>query len=143
VIDPYFAAHGTVRWAGDALHTADVNAEETVAFLRERGPDAVFAVCVSDRFSERVHSIPRLGTFLWHEGVTPEYRGLYSPFWAVHELDFANLGCTLLRMNERLDGGEVYVQTPVRDVDPRRQHHVSIGHKAIWDSLPACGSSRS
>ena len=94
-------------------------------------------MCVSDRFSARVRSIPRLGTFLWHEGMTPDYRGLYSPFWAIHELDLDALGCTLLRMDDRLDGGEAFVRSGVRGVDPFRDHHVSIGHKAIWDSLPA------
>lgn len=136
VIEPYVAEHGPLGWTGKKTRAADVNDPKVVGFIRRRKPDVAFAVCVPARFSEEVFSVPRLGTFLWHEGITPEYRGLYAPFWAAHELDFGNLGATLLRMNERLDGGEVFVQTPVRDVDPRTQHHVSIGHKAIWDSLP-------
>jgi hypothetical protein len=136
VLAPYRALHGDLRWTGDALRTDDVNAPEVVAFLQERRPDVAFAVCVNHYFGERVRSLPRLGTFLWHEGVTPEYKGLYSPFWAVHELDLERVGYTLLRMSAEIDAGDVFVQGRARDVDPRRDHHVFLGHKAIWDSLP-------
>ena len=118
VVAPYAAEHGNVRWRGDAITATGVNGEDVCAFLEERRPDLVFAMCINERFSERVRAIPRHGVFLWHEGITPEYRGLYSPFWAVHELDFGRIGYTLLRMNERFDAGEVFVQGPARDVDP-------------------------
>jgi hypothetical protein len=137
VVDPYVAEHGRLRWTADALTAADVNADEVCDFLQERRPDVVFAMCISERFSDRLRAIPRHGLFLWHEGITPQYRGLYSPFWAVHELDFQRIGYTLLRTNEQLDAGEVFVQGRARDVDPRRDHHLYMGHKAIWDSLPA------
>jgi hypothetical protein len=136
VVAPYVERHGRVRWSGDALHADDVNGEDVCEFLERRRPDVVFAMCINVRFSERLRAIPRHGVFLWHEGITPEYKGLYSPFWAVHELDFDRIGYTLLRMNDRLDAGEVFVQGRARDVDPRRHHHVMLGHKAIWDSLP-------
>jgi hypothetical protein len=137
VLRPYRERHGELRWTGDALATDDVNAPEVCAFLEARRPDVAFAVCVNEYFGERVRSIPQHGTFLWHEGITPEYKGLYSPFWAVHELDFERVGCTLLRMNAEIDAGEVFVQGRAQGIDPRRHHHVFLGHKAIWDSLPA------
>jgi hypothetical protein len=137
VVDPYVAEHGVVRWNGDAARAADVNADEVCDFLAPRRPDVVFAMCISARFSDRLRAIPRHGLFLWHEGITPEYRGLYSPFWAVHELDFERIGYTLLRASEELDAGEVFAQGRARNVDPWRDHHVYMGHKAIWDGLPA------
>jgi methionyl-tRNA formyltransferase len=93
-------------------------------------------MCVNNYFSPEMRSLMKHGVFLWHEGFTPEYRGLYSPFWAVHNLDFEHLGYTLLRMNDRLDAGEVYAQGRASGVDPRRDLHAYIGHKAIADSLP-------
>ena len=136
VLAPYRALHGELRWTGDAIHAADVNAPDVVAFLERLRPDVAFAVCVNHYFGDTVRTIPRHGTFLWHEGVTPEYKGLYAPFWAVHELDFERIGYTLLRMSSELDAGEPFVQGRARDVDPLREHHVFLGHKAIWDSLP-------
>jgi hypothetical protein len=137
VIDPYEAEHGVQVWRGDAIEAAGVNSPEVLAFLRERRPDVVFAMCINEFFGEEIRSIPSHGVLLWHEGITPEYRGLYSPFWAAHNLDFGRIGYTLLRMNERYDAGEVFVQGPAHDVDPRRHGHLYMGHKAIWDSLPA------
>jgi methionyl-tRNA formyltransferase len=136
VIDRYPAGDGRPRWRGDAITADDVNAPEVLTFLREREPDLALAMCITNYFGTEVRSIPRHGVFLWHEGFTPEYKGLYSPFWAAHNLDFDRIGYTLLRMSDEYDAGEVFVQGPARDIDPRRHGHLYMGHKAIWDSLP-------
>jgi hypothetical protein len=137
VIDPYQAQHGKPDWKGRAIRVADVNSPEVLAYLEERRPDVALAMCINNYFGPELRSIPRLGVFLWHEGITPEYRGLYSPFWAVHNLDFDRIGYTLFRMNDRYDAGEVFVQGRARDVDPVRHGAPYLGHKAIADSLPA------
>lgn len=137
VIRPYHQRHGVPKWRGDGILAHNVNAPEVVAFLEERAPDVAFAMCISDYFGRRIRAIPKQGVFLWHEGITPEYKGLYAPFWAVHNLDFEAIGYTLLRMNDAIDGGAVYVQGPAHGVDPFRHYHAYLGHKAIMDSLPA------
>ena len=137
VYEPYWARHGQPVWDGDALEATDVNAPEVLAFLEERQPDVAFAVCINNYFGEAVRAIPAHGVLLWHEGFTPEYKGLYSPFWAVYNLDFERIGYTLLRMNDKLDAGEIFVQGPARDIDPLVHHTNYLGHKAVADSLPA------
>ena len=135
--DPYFASNGNARWDGDAIDTENVNAPEVLDFLTEREPDLAFAMCINNYFGKKIRSIPTHGVFLWHEGITPEYRGLHSPFWALHNLDFDEIGYTLLRMNDRLDAGEIFAQGRVPEVDPRRDTPSYLGHKAIAESLPA------
>lgn len=98
--------------------------------------DAMFAMCIDVYLPERLVQTPRLGTYLWHEGITPEYRGVHSPFWALANGDHENLGYTLLKMNSKLDAGDVYVQGKVERIDPMKDLHCYIGHKAIFDSLP-------
>lgn len=137
VIEPYRAEHGAPEWSGDALAAAGVNSPEVLDFLHERRPDVVFAMCINDYFGREIRSLPTHGVLLWHEGITPEYKGLYSPFWAAHNLDLDRIGYTMLRMSDDIDAGEVLVQGPALDVDPRRHGHLYMGHKAIWDSLPA------
>jgi hypothetical protein len=136
VIDPYWAEHGNARWQVPSITVSDLNTPEVWSFVEKLQPDLAFAMCINNYFGKKLRSLPRLGVFLWHEGITPEYKGLYSPFWAVHNLDFANVGYTLLRMNDSYDAGEVFVQGTVADVDFVRHHHTYIGHKAIVDSLP-------
>lgn len=137
VIEPYVDGCSRPEWTGDAIEATDINSPEVLEFLREREPDAALAMCINNWFGEEIRAIPRHGVLLWHEGITPEYKGLYSPFWAAYNLDFQRIGYTLLRMNAEYDAGEIFVQGPARDVDPRRHGHLYMGHKAIWDSLPA------
>ena len=136
VIEPYETPNGRPHWRGDAITAGNVNEPHVLKFLGEREPDLALAMCITNYFDEEIRSIPRHGIFLWHEGFTPEYKGLYSPFWAAHNLDFDRIGYTLLRMNDQYDAGQVFAQGPARDVDPLRHGHLYMGHKAIWDSLP-------
>lgn len=135
--DPYFAENGNQRWTGDSISAASVNAPEVLEFIAAREPDLAFAMCINNYFGKKLRALPRHGVFLWHEGVTPEYRGLHSPFWALHNLDFDSVGYTLLRMNDELDGGEIYVQGTLSGFDPRRDTPSYLGHRAIAESLPA------
>jgi folate-dependent phosphoribosylglycinamide formyltransferase PurN len=97
--------------------------------------DAIFSMCIDVILPETVIDAPRLGSFLWHEGITPEYRGVHSPFWALVNEDYDKLGCTLLKMNMKVDAGTIFVQRPVEGIDPLTDSANYIGHKAILDSL--------
>jgi methionyl-tRNA formyltransferase len=110
----------------------DKNLEEA---LRRSEVDALFAMCIDVFLPSEIIGAPRLGSFLWHEGITPEYRGVYSPFWAMVNDDAEHVGYTLLRMNDKLDAGAIYVQGQIRDVDAYRHWHSYLGHKSIIDSL--------
>lgn len=134
VIFPYRDADFK-KWEGPNFLSDNLNDKLTTDFIASCKPDIIFAMCINDYFGSNLLNIPKLGVFLWHEGITPEYRGLYSPFWAIHNLDFNNIGYTLLRMNQKIDGGEIFVQGKAKDVNPFKQTHSYIGHKAIWDSL--------
>lgn len=136
VVVPYRRTHGSIEWSGPSMFTQDVNSEPVLDFLESHELDVAFAMCINSYFKAPLRAVAREGLLLWHEGITPEYRGLYSPFWAVHNLDFDRIGYTLLRTDARLDGGEVFVQGRATGVDPYRHRHGYLGHKAIADSLP-------
>lgn len=136
LIEFYTREYGSPDWRGNSMQTENVNSAATLAFVRECRPDLILSMCISDYFGSELREIPRLGCFLWHEGITPEYKGLYSPFWAIHNLEPHMLGYTVLRMNHRYDEGEVFLQGPALDVDPCSDPPAYIGHKAVLDSLP-------
>lgn len=137
LIGLYTDSYGSPHWQGDSLQAESLNSADVIEFARERRPDLIMSMCVNDYFGRELREIPKLGCFLWHEGITPEYKGLYSPFWAIHNLEPQMLGYTVLRMNHRYDEGEVFLQGPALDVDPRSDNPAYIGHKAVLDSLPA------
>lgn len=114
----------------------DINSDGLLQIIKDNKIDIMFVVCTNAIIPQKLYSAPLFGTFLWHEGIVPEYRGLYGAFWALYNREYDKLGYTLLKMTDRLDTGPIYVQGRVRDVDPYRDFWVYIGHKAIYDSLP-------
>jgi len=139
ILEPYWAHGSRATWSGPVLRVRDINCPESLRFVEAARPDMVCAMCINTYFERDLRAIPRHGVFLWHEGITPEYRGLYPPFWALHNCDFERVGCTFLRMNDKYDAGEVFVQTSTAATDPFTAGHAYIGHKAVFDSLPEVG----
>jgi methionyl-tRNA formyltransferase len=118
------------------IRPGDIQAPEVLEAISAERLDALFSMCIDVLLPEALISEPRLGSYLWHEGITPEYRGVHSPFWALANGDYGKLGYTMLKMNMNFDAGEVFVQGTARDVDPLVDPPAYIGHKAILDSLP-------
>lgn len=114
----------------------NIKSDEVQAAVEKANLDAMFAMCIDVYLPEKLINTPRRGTFLWHEGITPDYRGVYSPFWALVKQDYENLGYTLLKMNSKLDAGEVFVQGKAENINLEKDWHSYIGHKAVLDSLP-------
>ena len=69
-----------------------------------RQPDLVIARCKT-LLNERIFTIPRLGTYVMHPGICPEYRNAHGCFWAMATGDHANVGMTLLRIDKGVDTG--------------------------------------
>ena len=119
----------------EVLVTANVNSTEVESFLKGHGPDIIFVNCISQLISPRICEIPKLGTFIYHEGLTPEYRGQHTVFWALANGDDDRIGYTLLRANKQLDGGEVYAQGRTR-LEPLASPMGYTGHWALFEGLP-------
>lgn len=118
------------------IFPTDINSSDLQQLVESLELDAIFAMCIDVYLPGKLINAPKYGSFLWHEGITPEYRGVYSPFWALLNKDYENLGYTLLKMNAKLDAGDVFVQGRVEGINPKKDWHSYIGHKAIIDSLP-------
>jgi hypothetical protein len=108
------------------------NTVQTEAFIRRHRPDLVIARCKT-LLKESVFTIPRLGTFVMHPGICPEYRNAHGCFWAVANGDRANVGMTLLRADRGVDSGPVFGYFRV---DPAPgESHVVLQHRAVLDHL--------
>jgi len=93
-------------------------------------------LCINDFYGKQIRNIPRHGVLLWHEGILPEYKGLYSAFWTLYNRDYTNLGYSLIRINNKIDDGEILIQQIAKNVDISKHDFIFIGHKAIYDGLP-------
>jgi hypothetical protein len=119
----------------ERLATASPNSPESEAFIRERGPDAVIALC-KQIIKPRVFRIPRFGTFVFHPGVCPEYRNAHGCFWALATRDLERVGMTLLRIDEGVDTGPIYGHFSY-PLDERRESHIVIQNRVVLDNLDA------
>ncbi|MEP6998351.1 MAG: polysaccharide deacetylase family protein [Betaproteobacteria bacterium] len=57
-------------------------------------------------------SLPRMGTLNLHKGKVPQYRGMPPAFWELWN-DEQSLGCTVHRVDEHLDTGNVVLSAEV------------------------------
>ena len=122
------------RPAAPELVVASPNGGEAQTFIGEQQPDLVIARCKT-LLNERIFSIPRLGTFVMHPGICPEYRNAHGCFWARATGDHANVGMTLLRIDSGVDTGPVFGYFRV-DADAR-ESHVVTQHRVVLDHLDA------
>ena len=113
---------------------ASPNEARAESFIRAQAPDLVIARC-KQLIAERVFSIPRLGTFVMHPGICPEYRNAHGCFWAMASGDTGNIGTTLLRIDKGVDTGPVFGYFRV-EAEPGESHIVTQ-HRSVLDNLDA------
>ncbi len=117
------------------LAVSSPNSPEAESFIRAQQPDFVVARCKT-LLKEQVFSIPRLGTFVMHPGICPEYRNAHGCFWALASGDTENVGVTLLRIDRGVDTGPVVGYFRI-EADPSRESHAVIQARAVIDNLDA------
>jgi len=138
LIKDFRVEHGIVagRKPYRVFRVRDVNTPEVRDALVSESVDVMFADCLDAYVKPFIFEAPRLGTYLWHEGFTPEYRGFHCPLYTIANKELDKLGSTFLKMDRGFDTGPIVLQTPVRDVDPLTDPYGNIAHKGILDSLP-------
>jgi folate-dependent phosphoribosylglycinamide formyltransferase PurN len=117
------------------LITPSPNSAESQQFIRDAAPDLVIARCKT-LLAERIFSIPRIGTFVMHPGVCPEYRNSHGCFWALSQRDLDRVGMTLLRIDKGVDTGPIfgYFTYPY---DEWNESHIIIQHRVVFENLDA------
>src|SRR3954467_2626417 len=126
-------------WYPDSPETPEIvvsspNSPEAEAFIREHQPDFMLARCKT-LLKEQIFTIPKLGTYVMHPGICPEYRNAHGCFWARANGDHENVGMTLLRIDKGVDTGPVFGYFRVAaDV---HESHVVTQHRVVTEHLDA------
>lgn len=115
------------------LQTASPNSKESEQLLGETEPDIILARC-KNILNERIFRRARVGTFVMHPGVCPEYRNAHGCFWALATRDTAKVGMTLLKVDAGVDTGPVYGYYTCQ-YDELRDSHVIIQNHVVFDNL--------
>jgi hypothetical protein len=122
------------RPAAPEIVVGSPNSNEAQAFIAAQTPDLVIARCKT-LLAERVFTIPRLGTYVMHPGICPEYRNAHGCFWAMASGDYDNVGMTMLRIDKGVDTGPVFGYFRV-DASPA-ESHVVTQHRVVLEHLDA------
>jgi hypothetical protein len=101
----------TLRPWSDRIHrTESYSNPETIAWLKAQEAD-VFVVHTPYWVGKKVRELPRLGLLLGgHPGITPDYRGSHSAFWAVYRQHPEDVGCTVFVIDSGVDTGDIVAQ---------------------------------
>jgi len=106
---------------------ANINSSEGREQLAKLAPD-VCVLMLHPILGSKTFSIPRLGMLVFHPGVTPEYRGPHSAFWATMNNEFWGIGWSLLRVDAGIDTGPVLAQGTCYGARPLEQTHIVMQH---------------
>ena len=115
----------------------DPNSAAAREFLVRLAPDMIIARC---KFILRpdIFRIARVGTFVLHPGICPEYRNAHGCFWALVNRDLDRVGMTLLRVDEGVDTGPIYLQATC-PIDETTESHTVIQYRVVFENLDAIG----
>jgi methionyl-tRNA formyltransferase len=95
------------------IETADVNAPDTIAEIREVDPDLIFVVGWSQLVMDEFIGLPRHGVFGMHPTLLPRHRGRAAIPWAILS-GLATTGVTLFQIADgTADSGPIVGQVEV------------------------------
>jgi methionyl-tRNA formyltransferase len=95
------------------LQGQDINLPEMAEVIRKVEPEAMVVVAFGQKLSGEVLSLPKLGCFNVHASLLPAWRGAAPINRAIVHGD-ETTGVSVIRMNERIDAGEVLGADAVR-----------------------------
>jgi len=111
------------------------NSDESRAFLERLRPDLAIARC-KVILKRAIFEVPRVGTFVLHPGICPEYRNAHGCFWALTRRDFERVGMTLLRVDPGIDTGPIFLHGTY-GFDEVEESHSIIQWRTVTENLDA------
>ncbi len=111
-----------------------INAASVAAAVRACGADALAVFGTSLIRNPELLAIAPDRTLNLHGGISPEYRGADNTFWALLAHDFTRIGCTIHRIDARIDRGEVIAHVHPRIGPGLREEQLLSA--AVRDAAP-------
>jgi len=95
---------------------ADINAPDSVEYLRDKHPDVICVVEYGQFLSQAVRQTARLDTINLHASVLPKLRGAGPVNWAIIR-GLKRTGVSTFSLVDKMDAGPVYLTTET-DIGP-------------------------
>jgi methionyl-tRNA formyltransferase len=100
------------------FQAGNVNTGEAIAFLKKFNADLFIVVSFGQILSKEILELPRLYCLNIHASLLPKYRGAAPINWAIANGE-KETGITIIRMNEKMDEGDIMLKevVPISDKD--------------------------
>lgn len=117
----------------------DASSRESIEYLKKLGADLFVVVSFGQILKKEVLVIPKLYSINLHGSLLPKYRGAAPTNWAIINGDKRS-GVTIIKMNERMDGGDMILKREIaiekEDTNITLSEALSaLGAKAILDAI--------
>jgi folate-dependent phosphoribosylglycinamide formyltransferase PurN len=93
-------------------HTEDYGKPATLAWIKSLQPDLLL-VHTGYWVGKKVRNIVKGRVIGGHPGITPDYRGVHSPFWAIYNGEPEKVGYTVFWLDSGVDTGDILHQSTV------------------------------
>jgi peptidoglycan/xylan/chitin deacetylase (PgdA/CDA1 family)/folate-dependent phosphoribosylglycinamide formyltransferase PurN len=133
LIEKILAQYPTKKIKPQILATRTPNSRETQEFIASHAPDIMIARC-KVILKPNIFELAKLGTFVMHPGICPEYRNAHGCFWALAKGDYSRVGMTLLKVDRGVDTGPMYGHFTY-NFDAKNETHIEIQNRAVFDNL--------
>ncbi|MBE0471683.1 MAG: formyl transferase [Methyloprofundus sp.] len=90
----------------------DINAEETLDWIKQRQPDVIFCVGWSQLIKRPLLDVAPYGVIGAHPSLLPYNRGRHPLIWAL-ALGLKQTGLSFFQMDEGADSGDILAQAPI------------------------------
>lgn len=100
----------TVEGFSYNIHKATAyDTPETLAWIKSKKPDLI-VIHTPYWVSKKVRNIVNGNVIGGHPGITQHYRGVHSPFWAIYNNDYENIGYSIFWVSSGVDSGDLIYQ---------------------------------
>lgn len=123
-----------------------IRTPEFLAVLTDWSPDLVIVAAYGRILPRSVLDLPRLGCINVHASLLPKYRGAAPIQWAILRGEEVT-GVTIMRMNERMDEGDMLLQREMR-IEPGETYGelqgrlAGLGAAVLREALDALSEGR-
>jgi len=97
------------KWGGEIHQTGDYQAKKTVAWIAAQQPDMI-VIHTPYWVGKKIRNMVSGNVIGGHPGITPLYRGVHSPFWAIYKGDAENIGYSVFWVAAGVDTGDLITQ---------------------------------
>jgi hypothetical protein len=125
------------RPQGTFFQCENIHDKKNLQQIRSLSPDIIISVCTNTFFKPELFTLPKYGTYVIHEGILPEYKGLHTVAWALMKKEYNYVGCSFFRVNGNIDGGDILCNNIFPEAGKYGFQWGFVSHASILFGLPS------